>query len=210
MIMKLKSVSAYTVIFAACLGVAACEPQNTSAASDENVAPDQAALESSLSGGTAPVASTNQIDWTAAKQARIEAIDAGLSMSDQVMAQAAGNGSNAVVPVMLPSGIVLPANETQTIGMTPDGYFASYPGIKYDIIVNGTNEVFATMNEAAPAGEVAMKFTEMEAGAQIAFSRFGADYLVEFECNIIDAATNCVDEDEALKVAEGLFVAFTQ
>ena len=163
-----------------------------------------------LSGAERPKLAKREIDWTAARQARIKAIEAGES-ADDVLAQAAGNASLSPVPVMLPSGIVMPANEKQTVAFTPDGYFASYPGHKYDIIVNGTNEVFDVSGENAQSEDLEeMVFNDMEAGAQISFSRFGADYLVEFECNFLDASTSCITEEEAKIVVSGLFVAVAE
>ena len=60
------------------------------------------------------------------------------------------------------------------------------------------------MNEDERAN---MVFTAMEAGAQVSFSRYGADYLIEFECRILDGEENCISQEEALDVAKGLFVA---
>ncbi len=191
------------------IGLTACE------ASEQAGGPVEArsAIESAdagLSGADTPVQKAREIDWTAARQARIEAINKGQS-ADAVIAQAAGNASLSPVPVMLPSGIVMPANEKQTVAFTSDGYFASYPGAKYDIIVNGTNEVFDTKDPNASDDErLNMAFNAMEAGAQVAFSRFGADYLVEFECNIIDSDAGCITEDEAFNVVNGLFVAVAE
>ncbi|MFC7292255.1 hypothetical protein [Hirschia litorea] len=191
--------------------MSACEEPKLRA--PEAVAPSATPTEApiiDLSGAEMPSQRTRQIDWTAARQARIQAIEAGHT-ADTVLAQASGNASISPVPVMLPSGIVMPANAKQTVAFTPDGYFASYPGAKYDIIVNGTNEVFDT--SAMDADEIErseMKFDVMEAGAQVAFSRFGADYLVEFECNILDGDTGCITEEEAIAVVNGLFVAVAE
>lgn len=189
------------------LGLSGCEDA-PKADQEVVVEEDDNALD--LSGAERPKIGKRDIDWTAARQARIQAIEAGES-ADDVLAQAAGNASLSPVPVMLPSGIVMPANEKQTVAFTPDGYFASYPGHKYDIIVNGTNEVFDVSADNAGSEELeAMVFNDMEAGAQIAFSRFGADYLVEFECNFLDASTSCITEEEAKAVVNGLFVAVAE
>ena len=178
----------------AVLGLAACDSQ-----SQEAPEPD------ALTGGETPVEETRAIDWTAARVARIEAIEAGQT-ADIVTVQ--GNGVGSPVPVLLPTGIVMPQSESPTYAPTQDGYFARYPGAKYDIIVNGTNEVFgvssADMSDELRAN---MVFTAIEAGAQISFSRFGADYLIEFECRILDGENNCINKEEAMSVTEGLFVA---
>ncbi len=193
----------------ALIGLVSCEDavETETVASPASV---ETGVVEDLSGAVTPKQTKREIDWAAARQARVQAIEAGIS-ADAVLAQAAGNASLSPVPVMLPSGIVMPANSKQTVAFTPDGYFASYPGAKYDIIVNGTNEVYDTSSTAANADDLEnMKFDEMEAGAQIAFSRFGADYLVEFECNILDGDTSCITEEEAKAVVNGLFVAVAE
>jgi hypothetical protein len=52
-----------------------------------------------------------------------------------------------------------------------------------------------------------MKFTTVEAGAQLAFSRYGADYVIEFECREVDSPEGCITEAQAKEFAESLFVA---
>ncbi|MBF20295.1 MAG: hypothetical protein CME88_18170 [Hirschia sp.] len=177
-----------------CLSLVACSGESQEAQEPEK-----------LTGGDTPKAETRSIDWAAARQARIEAIEAGKS-ADIVTVQS--NGAGSPVPVLLPTGVVMPQNASPTYAPSSDGYFAHYPGPKYYIIVNGTDEVFgdsaADMNEDERAN---MVFTAMEAGAQVSFSRYGADYLIEFECRILDGEENCISQEEALDVAKGLFVA---
>jgi hypothetical protein len=55
-----------------------------------------------------------------------------------------------------------------------------------------------------------MKFTTSEGAAQLAFSRYGADYVIEFECREIDGAESCITEPEAKEFADSLFVAQTR
>jgi hypothetical protein len=55
-----------------------------------------------------------------------------------------------------------------------------------------------------------MKFTTSDASAQLTFSRYGADYLIEFECREVDGPEGCITEAEAKEFAESLFVAQTQ
>ena len=159
-----------------------------------------------LTGDSAPEAETRSIDWTAARVARIQAIEEDKSGGNIVLPQS--NGAGSPVPVMLPSGIVTVQSVQPIFFSTSDGYVARYQTAKYDIIVNGTNEVFGTsapdMNED---DRDSMNFTANEAGAQVAMSRFGADYLVEIECRILDGDVNCISEEEALGIAENLFVA---
>jgi len=77
------------------------------------------------------------------------------------------------------------------------------------VIVNGTNEVIGTRGDG-PRDET-MKYTATAAGAQVSLSRYGADYLVEFECYTINPATGtCIEEDEAIEVAESLVIRGTR
>ncbi len=151
----------------------------------------------------------SEIDWSAARADFASRTDR--EAGDVTIQSAAG--APPKVPVLLPSGIVIPQSATRgpMIRELPDGYFASYPGARYDIVLNGTSEV--ELVEGKPRGERddAPRFTATAAGAQVALSRYGADYLIEFECNEIDAETGtCIDEAEALSVAEGLVVARTR
>lgn len=209
--MKMKNIYRLGAVALALATVVGCEEPQLRApeVAPASATPTEEAI-TDLSGAEKPSQRTRQIDWTAARQARIQAIEAGHT-ADTVLAQASGNASLSPVPVMLPSGIVMPASQKQTVAFTPDGYFASYPGAKYDIIVNGTNEVFDTSAmDADEAERLEMKFDAVDAGAQVAFSRFGADYLVEFECNILDGDTGCITEEQALAVVNGLFVAVAE
>ncbi|MEO1475252.1 MAG: hypothetical protein AAFS13_02635 [Pseudomonadota bacterium] len=153
-----------------------------------------------------PRAETNMtaaIDWQAAR-----ADLAGSEDRDGSVVQVQSGGSSPPVPVLLPSGLVVPQSEGggPTYRPTSDGYFATYPGLKYDVVVNGTNQV-ATINGEAASRDDEMIFTSTEAGAHVAISRYGADYLIEFECNTLDdGIENCIDEAEALSVAERLVV----
>ena len=67
----------------------------------------------------------------------------------------------------------------------------------------------ATAGAQAPAAtdKSEMKFQTSEGSAQLAFSRYGADYLIEFECREIDSPEGCITEAQAKEFAESLFVA---
>ena len=60
---------------------------------------------------------------------------------------------------------------------------------------------------AAALPTVVPKFQRSEGSAQLAFSRYGADYLIEFECREIDSPEGCITEAQAKEFAESLFVA---
>ena len=104
--------------------------------------------------------------------------------------QTAGQDGPSPVPMLLPSGIVAAqsADQRPTIPVvTKDGYFATYHLPRYDAIVNGSQRAIAS-GQAAQGDKEAMKFTTGEASAQLAFSRYGADYVIEFECREVDGA----------------------
>jgi len=156
-----------------------------------------------------PQANTNvtaNIDWAAARDDLT-----GASDGSQNFAQAQSATTDAPpVPVLLPTGIATVQSATgaaPTYRPVSDGYFATYPGAVYDIVVNGTNQV-ATIDGEPTAERGVPVFTATVAGAQVALSRYGADYLIEFECHALNPSTgSCIEEDEALRVAESLVVA---
>ena len=63
--------------------------------------------------------------------------------------------------------------------------------------------------KGTPRHEQARKFIAFATSeeAQLAFSRYGADYLIEFECREIDSPEGCITEAQAKEFAESLFVA---
>lgn len=159
---------------------------------------------------TEAVASTAAIDWEAARR------DMASVPSDERIAgafQAQSGAEAAPVPVLLPTGIVVPQSAEGGVKFQPmsDGYFAAYPGIDYNIVVNGTNEVVGARESSAVSTDTEPTFEATASGAQVAFSRYGADYLIEFECkNSSGEAPTCIGEDEALEIARKLVIAGTR
>lgn len=177
--------------------------QTTDSAAEEMVTPEAAPK-------SRPVVTEKEaeIDWAAARKDLASIPSEAREDSFQI---ASGNDAPPV-PVLLPTGIVMPAGAENQIKFQPlsDGYFAAYPGVTYDVIVNGTNEVMGDGARSAPEDR-AERFLATASGAQVAFSRYGADYLVEFECNEIDGETGtCLTEDEAVEVARKLVIAGTR
>lgn len=156
------------------------------------------------------VASTGNIDWEAARR------DMASTPSDSREAtgfQVESQGTAPPVPVLLPTGIVTAqgAGSGPRFQPTSDGYFAAYPGLDYDIVVNGTNEVIRTPGDQEVVTETDLTYTPTMTGAQVSFSRYGADYLVEFECKSIeDGEADCITEEEALEVTQKLVIAGTR
>jgi len=149
-----------------------------------------------------------KIRWNKARQDL-----ASQSNTDEPLVSIANaDGQMPPVPVLLPSGGPVSAasgGSGPRFKQTKTGYYAVYQYENYDVIVNGTNEVIGARTEE-PRDET-MKFTATAAGGQVALSRYGADYLVEFECYTIDPATGtCIEEEEAMGVAESLVIRGTR
>jgi hypothetical protein len=190
----LAGLGAIAITAAACTQEQAPAPEAAAppAAGDEQVATPAAA---------GPPAVAGEIDWAAARA------DAAKRPADVVIPQASGDVP-LTVPMLLPSGIVQTASDRPVPPkIVNDGYFATYHLPRYDVTVNGSSKAYQA-GAAAPAGDKSeMKFTTVEAGASLAFSRYGADYLIDFECREVDSPEGCITEAEAKEFAESLFVA---
>ncbi len=152
---------------------------------------------------------TATIDWTAARN---DLAARGLAAEGQAF-QIESGASAPPVPVLLPSGLVRPASaERPAYRALSDGYFARYPGPEYDVIISGTNEWFSggAGGRDTPVGDAV--FTRTLTGAQVALNRYGAAYLVEFECRDAEgrAPGDCISEEEALAIARDLQIIGTR
>ena len=150
------------------------------------------------------------IDWEAARRdmASVASADRG-----EGAFQVQSGASAPPVPVLLPTGIVVPQSAEGGVKFMPmsDGYFATYPGVDYDIVVNGTNEVIGARESGDTSADTEPSYLATASGAQVAFSRYGADYLIEFECkNATGEDPECIGEDEALEIARKLVIAGTR
>lgn len=141
-----------------------------------------------------------QVNWEAARA------DMAKRPSDVVVPQAAGTDP-LVVPMLLPVIVQTASDRPVPPRITKDGYFANYHLPRYDVIVNGSQKAYAAGGQAPAADKSEMKFQTSEGSAQLAFSRYGADYLIEFECREIDSPEGCITEAQAKEFAESLFVA---
>ena len=190
------------------LAIAACTEEGAGP-TDPAQAPEQASGGAPEQSPTlaGPQAVEATINWDAARA------DLSKRPADApVTVQTAGQEGPSPVPMLLPSGVanVQTADARPTVPVvTKDGYFATYHLPRYDAIVNGSQRAIASGQPAAGDKE-AMRFTTGEASAQLAFSRYGADYLIEFECREVDGAESCITEQEAKDFAESLFVAQTR
>ena len=190
------------VILASLAALAAACTQETPA--------DPAAANTAPAGQEAPVQvasapSTDQtVDWDKARADFTSKRPADAPAT----VQTAGQDGPSPVPMLLPSGIVQTASDRPTPPVvTKDGYFATYHLARYDAIVNGSMKAYTGTGQTATGDKEAMKFTRGEAVASLAFSRYGADYLIDFECREIDGPEGCITEAEAKEFAESLFVA---
>ena len=147
-----------------------------------------------------PVVET-QVDWEAARA------DMAKRPSDVVVPQSAGTDP-LVVPMLLPMIVQTASDRPVPPRIMKDGYFATYHLPRYDVTVNGSQKAYAVGGQApAAADKAAMKFVTGEGSASLAFSRYGADYVIDFECREIDSPEGCITEAQAKEFAESLFVA---
>ena len=154
-------------------------------------------------------AADSAIDWEAARRD----LAARPIETREGAFQVASGDAAPPVPVFLPSSPVSVQGGEADVRFQPmsDGYYAIFPGEKYDTIVNGTNKVVAAPGETvAPRGD-ALNFQPTTTGAQVSFSRYGADYLVEFECKeLTNGLPTCITQDEALAFATDLVISGTR
>ncbi|MDP3492310.1 MAG: hypothetical protein Q8R82_04295 [Hyphomonadaceae bacterium] len=193
------------ILAGAALFAAACTQETPADPAAANT-PAPAGEEAPVQVASAP--STEQtVDW---EKARAD-FTAKRPADAPATVQTAGQDGPSPVPMLLPSGIVQTASDRPTPPVvTKDGYFATYHLPRYDAIVNGSMKAYTGTGQAAVGDKEAMKFTLGEAVASLAFSRYGADYLIDFECREIDGPTSCITEAEAREFAESLFVAQTR
>ncbi|MEZ5946427.1 MAG: hypothetical protein R3C13_04510 [Hyphomonas sp.] len=204
--MRLKTILVLAPVLA--LGLSACDQILNRAPDEPPAAPAEQAEPLTVTDAppttefpVRPEALANEatIDWMAAR-ADVASSSGGASGSFDI-----ASGEEAPpVPVMLPTGIVIPQGAESEVKFQPlsDGYFAFYPGTAYNIVVNGTNEV---IGERTDSSDSEMHFIPTMTGAQVAFTKYGADYLVEFECTASEGDNpDCISEEEALTVADSL------
>lgn len=156
----------------------------------------------------ASAASGATIDWDAARR------DLAARAAEDGAFQAQSGGAEAPpVPVFLPSAPISVQGGESGVRFQPtsDGYYAFFPGEAYDTIVNGTNVVISAPGATTTPRTDSMKFEPTTTGAMVAFSRYGADYLVEFECKVmVDGVPDCISEADALAFAQDLAISGTR
>jgi len=145
------------------------------------------------------------VDWGAA------AAKAGSTGKTVVSAQSVGVDAQSPVPMLALPTITAQGVDSgkQTVKATGDGYFATFPGVKYDVVVTGTKKAYKAPEKAPPPTVTTQSvdefnYSETDTGAEVSFKQFGADYLVQFECKKPDETKSCVTEKEARSVVEDL------
>ena len=194
--------------------LAACFPlEPDSADPDASIAADS--LDTPVTEPIEPVSVQSrraEIDWAQA-QADFAARD--LPEDGDAFGVASG-GTSPSVPVLLPSQPITAASADgrPSFKVVPlaDGYYAVFDGEAYDMIINGSDRL-APHNAGDPSLDPeAFRFEETITGAQVSFKRYGASYLVEFNCNGRRPGPdgNCVDEPEAIAAVQDLLISGTQ
>ncbi|PKP83159.1 MAG: hypothetical protein CVT79_03720 [Alphaproteobacteria bacterium HGW-Alphaproteobacteria-18] len=155
------------------------------------------------------VAADSAIDWEAARRDLASRPLEGREGSFQI----ASGEAAPPVPVFLPSAPVSVQGGEAEVRFQPmsDGYYAFFPGAAYDTVVNGTNKIITAPGEQPQARDDAFHFQPTMTGAQISFSRYGADYLVEFECKeLTNGLPTCITQEEAEAFATDLVISGTR
>ena len=187
-------------------GAPSDKADTTPAQTDTATAPEAAKPEA------APevVIASSAIDWESARRDM-----ASQPVPEGGAVSIASGPTDTAVPILLPSSPVTTASadgEAMRFRPLSDGYYAVYPGADYDMIINGTDKLAAAPDGAPVSADSELRFEETMTGAQVAFSRYGASYLVEFACKSDEAITgpSCITEQEALAAVQDLLVAGTQ
>ena len=204
-----------SALIAGTLGLTACDrvfqrPAEIAEVPEEPaIDTDVAEAEPELPVRPATVATGAAIDWEGARRdlaARpLEEREGSFSIQS--------GGDAPPVPVFLPSAPVSVQGGDMAIRFqpTPDGYYAFFPSDAYDIVVNGTNVVILAPGETPQPRAETYSFSPTTTGASVTFSRYGADYLVEFECKTFAAGVpNCITEEEAIDFARDLALSGTR
>ncbi len=172
--------------------------------------PDTAPAEPDLPVRPESTTSSADIDWDAARR---DLASRPLDSREEGAFQIASGAGAPPVPVFLPSSPVAAQSGEGGMRLQPtrDGYYAFLPGDDWDAIVNGSNRVITPPGETVqPRGE-SFNYQPTTTGAQVAFSRYGADYLVEFECKeLTNGLPACITEEDAVSFAQDLVISGTR
>lgn len=220
--MSLSRLSLVPLMLAAGLFLTACDQIRLPGAGDQSAEPKMPALETDpqteeetaaaepeLPVRPASATEDTAIDWEAARR---DLAARPLETREGAFQVASGEAAPPV-PVFLPEMPVGAQSGESNVRFQPmsDGYYAFIPGEAYDTIVNGTNKVIAAPGEEKAERTEAFIFQPTTTGAQVSFSRYGADYLVEYECKeLTNGLPTCITQEEAVSFAEELVISGTR
>jgi len=125
-------------------------------------------------------------------------------------ADAATRFDRSVVPVLAPETITpeQAARFATSFRATPDGYFGRLPQAGFDVVINGTRAfAVAPPSAGAPVRDMSeVRISQSETGLAASFSRYGADYEVEFACRGAgdELGARCLSAEEARALVDAL------
>jgi hypothetical protein len=181
--------------------LAACTPEASEAQGDRRVA-----------------AQERPVDWDKAQKDAPPASVAIASPRGAFDTEVQNAAVGAPVPMLAPPTTVSVAagldDDEATVRVTKDGYFATFPGPRYDVTVHGTKAFYVAPSGAPPAqaaaktptkaDDVDYRFELGEGEAQVTFRRYGADYLITFACKTGPTDAACISQADALAFAQRL------
>lgn len=186
-----------SLLFVALLVVGAgCAPDTSQARGDQSVDKNERA-----------------IDWAAAKKDAPASTAATVARSDfnpQVQTASAGSPVPMLAPPIAATAAAgLTDSDGPTVRVTEDGYFATFEGPRYDVIVNGTKAFFIAPDGAPKKTDKALSDTDYryevgEGEVQVTFRRYGADYMIQFACKTGSPDTPCINQTDAIAFARRL------
>lgn len=148
---------------------------------------------------------SRQVEWPVGAQSIAEE-------NARVFPQGAYDRFNeATIPVLAPNDLS-PQERTafaNSFRAVEDGYFAVIPRGDTDMLVNGTRS-FAIAPQLVKEFQrdgVTYLYQEGDGHVSISFTRYGADYLFQFECRDGEGyANDCTDEDEVVAIIDRLAI----
>lgn len=196
----------------AVLGLMACQPSDQRVSSPASSGNSPGTEQAGIVTPDGPARKQATIDWQAARADYASRPEP--PGSDQFAI--ASGGQAPVVPVLLsPRSFAIASvdgiPELRVVPMA-DGYYAIARGETYDTIINGSDRLISAPEGLESLESGSLRFSETMTGADVAFRRYGASYLVEFHCKGRPplGGDPCIDEIEALQIVENLLLTGTQ
>lgn len=186
-------------VLASALGLGGCMPAPSQAQGDQRVAQKE-----------------KSIDWQAAQKDAPPPSPVATAPRGSFNAQVATASVGAPVPMLAPpstASIAAGLDDTSaTVRVTQDGYFANFPGPRYDVTIHGTKAFYVAPENApqtqpgkaaAPAA-TGYRYEVSEGEVSVMFSRYGADYMIQFSCKTGAPNAACISQADAFAFADRL------